>query len=233
MKTSENGLHLYEEILLLALRDKEGSLHFGIHYQFALAGALVAELLLTHKITIETDRRRKFVVLVDGSPTGDEVLDACLDKLNASKRRQQVQNWVRRFSAIPRLKHRAASSLVKKHILKLEEDHVLFLFKRKIYPEIDPRPEKRILDRMYDAIFSDKREVDPHTLVLIAISESTGLLKANFDKKRLRERRSRIKQIVNGDLVGKATKDAVEAMQAAVMVATIIPAVTVAATAGH
>ncbi len=233
MNTSNNKLHLYEEVLLLALRDKQGSVHFGIHYQFALAGALVAELMLTNKIAVEANGRRKFVVLVNGDPTGDEILDECLEKLKAAKRRQQVQVWVRRFSQIPRLKHRAASSLVKRRILKLEEDQVLFLFRRKLYPEIDPRPEKRILDRMRDAIFTDKRDIDPHTLVLIAICDSTGLLKANLDKKRLRERKRRIKQIVEGVLVGKATKEAVEAMQAAVMVATIIPAVTVAATSGH
>lgn len=86
---------------------------------------------------------------------------------------------------------------------------------------------------MHEAIFTEKREIDPHTLVLIAICDSTGLLRANFDKKRLRDRKSRIKQIVQAELVGKATREAVEAMQAAVMVATIIPAVTVAASAGH
>jgi hypothetical protein len=233
MNSNNNRLHLYEEVLLLALRDKEGSLHFGVHYQFALAGALVAELMLTRRITIDTNGRRKFIVLADGTPTGDEILDTCLEKLRAAKRRQQVQTWVRRFSAIPRLKHRAASSLVKRRILKMEEDQILFLFRRKLYPEIDPRPEKRILDKMHEAIFTEKREIDPHTLVLIAICDSTGLLRANFDKKRLRDRKSRIKQIVQAELVGKATREAVEAMQAAVMVATIIPAVTVAASAGH
>ena len=227
-------LHLYEEVLLLALRDKQGTLHFGTHYQFALAGAIVAELLLNGKVTIETDRKRNFLVVADGSPAGDELLDEMLAKVGTARRRQQVQAWVRRIANLPRLRHRAAQGLVRKRILKHEEDKVLLLFKRNLYPEVDPRPEKRILDKIYQAIFTDQRDVDPHTLVLVAICDTTGLLKPNFDKKRLRERKERIKQIVKGNVVGSATQKAVEAMQAAVMVATIIPAVTVTATtAGH
>lgn len=233
MNTEKDNLHIYEEVLLLALRDKEGSVHFGVHYQFALAGAIIAELFLTKRIELELVKRKKFVRILDGSPVGDPILDEVMNKVRISKRRVQVQEWVRRIANLRRLKQRAAESLCRKRILKLEEDRVLFVFRRKIYPEIDPRPEKRILDKMYNAIFTELRDIDPHTLVLIAICESTGLLKPNFDKKRLRERKGRVKEIVNGSLVGKATKEAVEAMQAAVFVAAVLPAVTVAATAGH
>ena len=233
IKQEMNELHLYEEIMLLSLRDKEGTIHFGVHYPFALAGAIVAELLLKGKIAVETDRRRNFIAVVDGSPLGDPILDEILSKMGSARRRQQVQPWVRRIANMPGLKHRAAAGLVRKRILKMEEDKVLLIFRRKLYPEIDPRPEQRIVDRIHKAVFTDQRDIDPHTLVLIAISDSTGLLRSNFDRKKLRERKRRIKNIVSGSLVGKATREAVEAMQAAVMVAAIIPAVTVAATAGH
>ena len=40
------------------------------------------------------------------------------------------------------------------------------------------------------------------------------------------ERKKRIEQVINGDVVGPATREAIEAMQAAVMVAVIMPAVS-------
>ena len=46
-----------------------------------------------------------------------------------------------------------------------------------------------------------------------------------IDKKELKSRKQRIEQIVNGELAGKAAKEAIEAMQAAVMVAAIMPAI--------
>jgi hypothetical protein len=54
-----------------------------------------------------------------------------------------------------------------------------------------------------------------------------------FDKRQLKGRKARIQQVVNGELTGKATREAIEAMQAAVMVACIIPAIVVSTTAGH
>jgi len=228
METSTH-LHIYEEILLLSLRDKKGTMLFGINYPQALAGALLAELLLKSKIEIESSGKRKFVKLVNQKSTGNTLLDECIEKIASAKRRARPQNWIQRFANISRLKHKAAQSLCRKSILKMEEDKVLLLFNRKIYPEIDPRPEKRLMDKMYAAIFGSSTEIAPETVILISICNSTGILKQLFDKGKLREKKKRIKDITSGNLIGEATKDAIEAMQAAVMVATIIPAVTTVA----
>jgi len=227
---SSNQLHIYEEILLLALRDKKGTMLFGVNYPQALAGALLAELLLLKKVEIEASGRRKFVKLANTKSTANLLLDECIEKMSNAKRRATAQNWIQRFANIRRIKHKAAESLCRKGILKLAEDKVLLIFNRKIYPEVDPRPEKRIMDKIYNAIFNNHKEIDPETIILISICNSTGILRQLFDKNKLREKKKRIKEITSGNLIGKATKDAIEAMQAAVMVATIIPAVTVAAT---
>lgn len=223
-------LHIYEEILLLALRDKEGTMLFGINYPQALAGALMAELLLKKKIEIEYSGKKKFVKLINQKSTGNPLMDECIEKISKSKRRSRLENWVQRFANISRLKHKAAQSLCHKGILKMEEDKILLIFNRKIYPEIDPRPEKRLMDKLQSAIFGSSKEIDPNTIILISICNSTGILKHLFDKSKLREKKNRIKEITSGNLVGDATKDAIEAMQAAVMVAVIIPAVAVTTT---
>lgn len=222
-----NKLHIYEEILLLALRDKKGTMLFGINYPQALAGALLAELLLINKIEIESSGKRKFVKLVNQKSTRNTLLDECIGKIASAKRRARPQNWVMRFANISKLKHKAAQSLCRKRILKMEEDKVLLLFSRKIYPELNPVPEKKLMEKMQTAIFGNSKEIDPETVILISICNSTGILRQIFDKSKLKERKSRIKDITTGNLIGQATKDAIEAMQAAIMIATIIPAVTV------
>ena len=62
---------------------------------------------------------------------------------------------------------------------------------------------------------------------MLSLANSAGLLSIPFDKRELKKRKKRIEQVVNGEMMGKATKEAVEAAQAAVMVACIIPAITV------
>jgi hypothetical protein len=46
-----------------------------------------------------------------------------------------------------------------------------------------------------------------------------------FSKKELKDHKKRIDQIVNGEITGKATKEAIEAMQAAIMIACIMPTI--------
>ena len=101
----------------------------------------------------------------------------------------------------------------------------MLVFTRRIYPETDPRPEQEIVERLRGAIFTDIRDVDPRTVVLVSLADSAGILKVVFDKKELKARKHRIEQVVNGELMGRAAKDAIQAVQAAVMVATIMPAI--------
>jgi len=225
-------LFLHEEIMLLALRDREGTVEFGSNYGYALSGAILAELLMGKRIEVE-ETKRKLVNLVSAEPMGEAVLDECLEKVRNAKRRANAQAWVNSFLQVKKLHHRIADSLCERGILRADEGTVLLLFKRKVYPEIDPLPERKLITRLRNAIFGDSRTVDPRTVVLISLADSAGLLAIPFDKKQLKARKQRIKQITDGELMGKAAREAIEAAQAAaVMVACITPAITAATVSG-
>jgi hypothetical protein len=229
---SHRRLSLHEEILLLALRDKEGTVAGGTYYSYALGGALLAELLLQRRIKIDESGRKKLVVVASSKPVGDPLLDECLEKVKTAKRRGSVQTWVGRFAGLKRLKHRVALGLCERGILKADEDTVLRIFKRKTYPEVDPEPERVLIKRLRQAIFTYTRELDPRTVVLVALAHSAGILKVVFDKKKLKGRKKRLEQIARGDVVGEATREVIQAMQAAVVVAAVVPAV-VATSSAH
>ena len=78
---------------------------------------------------------------------------------------------------------------------------------------------------MRKAIFTDTQDIDPRTVVIISLAKSADLLKMVFDKKELKIRKQRIEEIINGEVVGKATAEAIQAMQAAVMAACIVPVI--------
>ena len=229
----QNTLFLHEEILLLALRDEEGTIASGTMYQYAIGAALLAELLLSKRIEVEQSGKRKLVNLVSPSPLGEPLIDECLEKVGSAKRRAVLQTWVSRFAGVKNLKHRVAQQLCRRGILRADEDKVLLIFTRKIYPEINPGPERELIRRLEHAIFTDTRDIDPRTVVLLSLANSTGLLKIVFDKKKLKGRKARIKQIVDGEITGKAATEAIQAMQAAVMVAVIMPAVMTTTMSHH
>ena len=218
-------LRLYEEVMLLALRNDKGTIAGGVMYQQAAGGALLAELIIENRMRAVSEGRTTYAVVDRSTPFGDPILDECLQKVVASTRRRSLVHWVQKFAGTKQLKHRVAAGLVDQGILREEEGRVLLIFKRRLYPELDPAYERAIVTRLSDAIFSDDATVDPQTTVLIALARHSGLLKTNLDKQRLKARRQRIDAIAKGDAVGKATRQAIEAVQAAVMMAAIMPAV--------
>ncbi len=226
--------------MLLALQDKKGTLIAADSYRFALGGAILAELLLGKRIAVAEDGKsskesglgawlasafteRNLVDSVSAKRFGDEVLDGCLGRVRSAKRRASLKTWVQRFGNLSKLRHRVATGLCRRGILRADQDKVLLIFTRTIYPERDPRPEQKIIERLRKAIFSDASNIDPRTVILLSLANSADLLKIPFDRKKLRGRKKRIERITNGELMGKATREAVQAAQAAVVAAATVP----------
>ncbi|MFQ5655677.1 MAG: GPP34 family phosphoprotein [Planctomycetota bacterium] len=233
MPERKGSLRLHEEVLLLALRDEEGTIAAGTLYQYAIGGAILAELLLERRVAVDGRKKnRKLVDGIDPTPLGAPILDECLQRISTARRRASLQTWVSRFASIKDLKHRVAGRLCERGILHEEEGKILLFFTRRIYPESDPRPERELIERLRRAIFTDSGDVDPRTGVLLSLANSASLLRVVFDRKELKGRKERIERIVNGELVGRATKEAIEAIHAAVMVACIVPVICASTTSG-
>ncbi len=177
-------LPLYEEILLLALDDGDGTTSQAGFY----TNAMVAE----------------------------------------AKKPKKASDLVCKFAGLKDLKHRVARQLVTKGVLAEETDTVLMIFRRTIYPEVDGGPEKDLRERMKKAIFTETTDLDARTVVIIALAQAAGMMNKVFPKKKLKERKKRMELLSTGQLAGKATKEAVDAIQAAIMVAAIMPAIFVA-----
>jgi hypothetical protein len=230
MSVRRETLYLHEQMLLLILRDKEGTLESKAGmYRLALGGAVLIELLLNERITIDDDRKKR-VSVTNPTPLGEELLDEALARMAASKRRRTASAWVSSLAGIKRLRHRIAEGLCRRKILKRSEDTVLFVFKRQVYPTLNPMPERKLLAEMGIAIRGSGSVVDSRIIILMALAHATGSLKSHFDRRTLKENKQRIEKIVSGDLVGEAAHEAVRAaVQAAVAAATLATTTTVAA----
>lgn len=222
-------LTLAQEIALLSLRDEEGT-HAASMWRYALGGAVLAELFLLRSVALAERKRGKPLLEVAGGPPGEPALDHALSMIRDAKRRATLATWVSRFASNRELKDAVVRGLVRKGILRADEKQILFFFRRRTYPEVDPAPERAVVERLRSAIFGDDPVVDPRTSTLVALAAPAGLLRVIFDRKELRRRKERIGELTEGALLGDATSEAIQAAQAAVLAATT--AVTVAATAG-
>jgi hypothetical protein len=232
MDKRKPDLHLHEQILLLALRDEKGTPESKAGmYRLALGGAILSELLLAGCIVVGEDKKKR-VELVKTKRLYDPILDECLGLVASAKRRRSAQEWVGRFARTRRLYHRVAEGLCRRGVLRNAEDTVLLFFTRKVYPTIDLGPERQLVRKLRRAIFSDTKTLNDRIGILIALAHATGLIRAHFDRRELKERKRRLDQITKGDLIGGATRQAVQAAQAAA-VATIAAAAVVTSAASR
>lgn len=218
-------LHLYEELTLLCLKDKKGTVAVA-HLAQVLSGALAAELILLNRISVEKGRK-KMVDVSDTTPIGDPLLDECLEKLATAKRRARLSRWINRFAAIKNLHHRAADNLCQRGILQKTTDTILFLFNRTVYPELDPVPEQRLIARIEAALFSNNEELETNDVIVISLANSVGLLEKISGRKRLKPYRKRIKHIADGNAAAKATQEVIQAIQSVIIAGAVGAAVVV------
>jgi golgi phosphoprotein 3 len=212
-------LFLYEEIMLLALSNDKGTI-LASYPEYSIASAVLAELLLEHHISI--DRTQKQLVTVNSSELiGDPIIDECLEKMVAEKKHVSLQTWISRFADIKNLNNKVARQLCSRGILRADDDKVMFFFKRNLYPEVNPVPEQEIIDRVRTAIFTDEEQIDPRTVMLISLANSTDMLGEIFERKEVANRQQRIDRIVNGEITGKATEEIIAACQIATIVTTM------------
>lgn len=227
--TNELQVKLYEGLVLLSLHDEKGTSE-GWYIEYTVAAAVLAELLLAKRIQVNADNKDKIEVL-DASPTGDQVMDEVLQKIAAKKRPDILKNWVMSIANIPKLKHKVAEQLVADGIIKSDEKKVLWIFTQKIYPEVNPEPERHLRHEMRRLVLDKPLEIDPRVALMVALAKSAYLLKDVFSKEELKTHKKRIEQIAKGEELGALTQDVIDAVQAAVMVAVMLPAMLAATTA--
>jgi len=216
-----NDLYFHEEIALLVLHDEKGTLEASIAFTTILAGAIVSELLLAGCIGISENKKKDVLVQKD-LPIDHHLLDECLALIKASKKPRPLQHWITQIAWKKGMWEQIANKLVERGILSEEQGKLLFFFKRTLYPERNPMPERKLIERLRRAIFSDDSKVDVRTMLLISLLHKTDYLTIPFPRKELLARKSRMEKIVNGEQVGNITAELVQAAQAGQFMATFI-----------
>lgn len=214
-------LELHEEVLLLCLHDEKGTLTNDT-VTYGMAGGLLAELMLAGRIAID-DTKKARVSVVDPTPTGKPEIDAALSRIAEDDKSRKMTDWVSKL-AVKALRERSVDRLCDAGILRREQSRVLWIFDRTRYPEANPDPEQDILDRLREAVRRDG-EVDPRTAALVSIANGMSLLKQALSKDELKQRKARIEQIAAGQASGKALAQVIDAINTALVVAVIMPAI--------
>ena len=210
-------LRFAEEVMLLLLDDEDGSFlpvpEWSV--QCALAGAVLMDLALEDRIDTDLDS----LILVDGKPTGDALLDPALERIAASAEVRDARYWVENTASRgDEIREAALARLVETGILDREEDRFLWVFRSRRYPTIDGRAEREVKLRIMGVLLSDEIP-DPRDIVIICLCDACGIFNDLLSARELERARGRIDQVRKMDLIGQAVAKSVWEIQASLAMA--------------
>ncbi|MFI5958579.1 GPP34 family phosphoprotein [Cryptosporangium sp. NPDC051539] len=205
---------LPDELLLLGYDDAAGKpLISATSLDLGLAGAVLVELTLAGRIGVEGKKVR----VVDPAPVDDPIAEAALDKIRASNKPRSAQHWVQTLRS--GLREQILDRLVETGVVEREESRVLGLFRRVRYPALNPAPETAAHGRL-DAAIRTNDLSGRHTAALASLVRAIDLGPKLFPDLPARQVKNRLGEIAEGDWAGKAVKDAINAINAAMIAAT-------------
>ncbi|MEV6281611.1 GPP34 family phosphoprotein [Kribbella sp. NPDC051770] len=212
-----------EDLLLLLYDDETGKPLAGSPgLDYGLAGAVVVELTLLGKVDITTDRdegKPGRLKVLDGSPTGDVVLDERLAVLvdKAGKRPKDAMRKVSKNLREPLLRR-----LAERGILQAEDAKVLGLFPVTRWPAKDARHEAEVRAAL-EQVLKLGTPPDERTGALIALLSALNVVpKVVTDAVDKRALKRRAKEIAQSEWAAEAVRRAVQEMQAAVTASIVV-----------
>jgi hypothetical protein len=201
------SLTMPEEILLLTLDDETGRLteRAAPAGDYALVGAILAELVLEERIDADPPRLR----VRNSAPTGDAVLDEVLARILAEHEPRDSRWWVESLAQnVENYRTAYFERLVQKGILKSEEGRFLWFFSERRYPVISDKEEREVKARLMNVIFEDGPPSHRDAL-LIGLTRAAGLFPLLLASGELERAQPRIEAVSNHEALSQTISEAV------------------------
>ncbi|MFJ6250065.1 MULTISPECIES: GPP34 family phosphoprotein [unclassified Streptomyces] len=216
---------LAEEIMLLSLDDESGAAKEKQSAAWAVAGAILLDLVLAGRVAVDGGRLR----VADTTPTGVPLLD---------ERLRQIAEWAGRKSRVPKVTewltkdyHKAVKaatdSLHGRGLVRAEQRRVLGILPVTRYPEADGSVERELRDRLR-AVVLGGAVPDTRTAGLVALLHGAKLHRVAFPDVPRKEITPRLEAIAAGQWAAEDVRRAIHDMQAAMVVVMAATVVTVA-----
>ena len=204
-----------EEILLLLLEDESGEFVPVPTWsrQCALAGAALMDLALQGRV--DTDLQK--LVVIDRSPSGDELLDPILARIVEESKIHDARYWVERISEEQSgwIQDCALARLVSRGILESEGGRLLWVFRSRRYPAVDGKAEREVRLRIMNVLFTDEIP-SPRDIVIICLADACRIFDLIMSENEVERARERIDLVRRMDLIGQAVSKAVRDLESSI-----------------
>ena len=210
-------LDLLEEYLLIALDDDKGKFVIdSTHLHYGFGGAILLELALREKISIEGD----YIRLKDSSTVKEVALNKAIDILESSSKSIKIKDLINTLAKkAGELKQDTLQRLMNKGILKKEEHKILWIIPNNKYPTSDLSPENKVRERLKAVMLLGEKS-EPRDIMLLSLIDVSDLTREAFrDKEDYKAVKKKIKEVTQDVKISNAINKSIREIQAAIMIA--------------
>lgn len=211
-----------EELFLLLTNDEGKTEGWGTQRGYGLAGAVLADLIVAERITVD-DAKDPRVSVVTRDSTGNPILDAALARVS-EKEGKKLSSLVQDRKLDPAANIGAA--LAAQEIVGVQEKKMLGMVPAR-YPVLNGSPERAVRERLRVVIAGGQPTEAEATIlsILQGLDVAHAVLRQEAGGLSKRQLKARINEVAQG-ASGTAVAKAVQALNTAILVAVIIPAAT-------
>jgi hypothetical protein len=199
---------LADDLVVLAHEPTTGRpLQSQTRLSCAVAGSVLAELLLTGRITLDGHTVRP----TGTGSAGEPELDALAEIVATSAKTRRAAAWVRTLRPN---KHagRLVTRAVRLGLAQHEEHRTLLLFTRHHYIPAHPG-EREVLVRTLHDVLVRSRTGDARTMALLRLVTAMGLDRPLFPDLPRRDRRELVRELLDGDEIGQAVRRVIQEIE--------------------
>lgn len=210
-------LKITEELFLLSLDDAKGRIHrsIAIPQRFTLGGALLADLFLYGKVKLNN---QKEVTLGVEKLCNDPLIDDAFVIVKAAlEYTRKVTPLLEAINPKPKkLLNYLAFGLVEQGILNFEERRYLWVIPYQVFSQQDPSVKYWIKEHLRGVVLAGD-VADLHTLMVLNLLRSGGILNLVFTRDEMKAARERIQMLAAGAWDDPQAIDLAEEIHTAIM----------------
>lgn len=211
---------LIAEDLLLLLTDDSSGKHLvdGTTLDLGLAGAVLLELAMSGAVDITgpgEQVRPGRVVVRSETPIDDPLLDEAVQRTRAAGPRKPQELLPKLAKG---LRPMLLARLTDRGILRAEDGWVLWIFPTQSWPAADSSHEAQVRAALYEVLVTGRPARDREA-ALVSLLHAIGSVAKVVGGAPASELKQRAKAIAEGEFAGKAVREAIQAVNTAVMVA--------------
>ncbi len=195
-------LTIPEEIYLLSI-DENGEQHLNFRnesFDIIIASSILVELLLLHRI----DSDEKYIFMDKTDKVGDELLDGIIDEIVEYNGSRRIEEWISSLSIQGQyFRDEIITSLVRKGVLKIENEQVFWFFSKRKYPLVGEEELEEVQARIRKLVFGNELPGE-RDMVIVSILKNSNLLGTVFTTEEIAANTERINQIAKMDFIGQS-----------------------------